>query len=250
MRVRGTFPGSMSAVDGIIDGMKTSSRTARWPGLRSYQELRSRPWFLAPPLRIVSDPDADVLTMYTIQSREAYETLAKEGVLVGDSARGWPEFQEAYSWMLRQMDRRLSGGPPGGLIWLWPTATRARLRDDAKHARGEVLLTVRVERERVLLSEFLDWHAVLNRSLHVPALRGESDEEWEARWNPLDDDFIARAEPHRALPIGEWPSDLRTEMESSWEAIFDPATWRTPPVLQATMPELRAEDVVRAVRVR
>lgn len=240
----------MSEVVCIINGMDTSPTTAWRLHLRSYHELPPRPWLLAPPLRVVSDPDADVLTMYTIQSRDAYETLVSERVFIGDPARGWPEFQEAYAWMLREMGRRLPGGPSGGLLWLWPTVTRTRLRDDAKHARGEVLLTVRVERARVLLSEFLDWHAVLNRSLHVPPLPGEIDEEWEARWNLLDDDFTARASPYRALPIDEWPGGLRTEMESSWEAIFDPATWRTPPVLHATMRDLRADDVIRAVRIR
>lgn len=138
----------MSAVACIIGGMETSPTTVLRPRLRSYQDLPSCPWFLAPPLRIVSDPGAEVLTMYTIQSRDAYETLANDGVLVGDSALGWPEFQETYAWMLSQMDRRLPGGH-GGLLWLWPTATRARLQDDAKRARGEVLLAVRVERARV-----------------------------------------------------------------------------------------------------
>lgn len=47
-------------------------------------------------------------------------------------------------------------------------------------------------------------------------------------------------------PITAWPEALRAEIESSWEAIFDLTTWRTPPVLQ----ELRAEDVVGAVRIR
>lgn len=187
--------------------------------------------------------------MYTIQSHEAYETLARDGVLVGDPSLGWSEFQEAYAWMLRQMDQRLPGSP-GGLLWLWPTATRGRLRDGARHARGAVLLTVKVARDRVLLSEFLDWHAVLNRSLHVPPLLGESNEEWEARWSPLDEDFDERAKPYRGEPITAWPEALRAEIESSWEAIFDPTTWRTPPVLQATMRELRTDDIVRAVQIR
>lgn len=151
----------------------------------------------------MSDPWAKMLTLYTIQTRDAYTTLARDGVLIGDPSLGWPEFPAAYSWMLGQMDQCLSGEPPGGLLWLWPTATWTRLRDDAKHARGEVLLTVRVTKDRVLLSEFLDWHAVLNRSLHVPALPGERDEEWKARWKPLDDDFMARAEPYRSAPVGE-----------------------------------------------
>jgi len=41
--------------------------------------------------------------MYTIQTRDAYETLVRDGALVGDSSLGWPAFQEAYAWMLRQM---------------------------------------------------------------------------------------------------------------------------------------------------
>ena len=239
----------MSVVATIIVGMEATAPTAAQPRLHPYRELPVRPWFLAPPLQIVSDPGAEVLTMYTIQTRDAYETLVRDSVLVGDSSLSWTEFQEAYAWMLRQMDQRLPG-QPGGLLWLWLTATRSRLRDDARHARGEVLLTVRVAKDHVLLSEFLDWHAVLNRSLHVPPLPGESDEAWEARWSPIDEDFDERAKPYRKEPIAAWPEALRAEIESSWEAIFDPATWRTPPVLQATMRELRTEDVVRAVRIR
>lgn len=239
----------MSVVAAIVDGMGMTASTAVRSRLRPYRELPVRPWFIAPPLRVVSDPAAEVLTMYTFQTRDAYDSLVRDGVLVGDSLLGLPEFQEAYTWMLHQMDRRLPG-PSGGLLWLWPTATRRRLRDDARHARGEVLLTVQVAAERVLLSEFLDWHAVLNRSLHVPPLPGESDEDWEARWSPIDDNFDERAKPHRKEPITAWPEVLRAEMESSWQLIFDPATWRTPPMLQATMREVRAEDVVRAVRIR
>lgn len=81
-----------------------------------------------------------------------------------------------------------------------------------RHAREEVFLTVRITKDRVLLSEFPDWHSVFDRSLHGPPLPGVNDDEWEA--------------------------------------ILDPRTWRTPPVLQATMRELRAEDVVRAMQIR
>lgn len=197
----------------------------------------------------MSNLDGEQLTLQTLQTREAYETLARDGALVGDSSRGWAEFQEAYGWMLREMDRRLSGSK-GGLLWLWPTATRARLRDDARRARGDVLLSVRVARDRVLLSDFMDWHSALNRSLHVPALPGESDADWESRWTVLDDDFRARTAPYGSLPMNDWPEYLRAEIEASWDAIFVPTTWRAKPVLQATMREVRSADVVRAVRIR
>lgn len=233
----------------MIDFVRATAKATEGPILRAFAELPSRPWFLAPPLRVVREPRAEVPTLYTIQTREAYEALVNDGVLVGDSSRGWEEFQEAYGWMLRQMERRLPG-PRDGLLWLWPTATRQQLRDSARHARGDVLLTVKVPRERVLLSEFSDWHAVLNRSLQVPQRLAETDEGWQARWTKLDDAFDARAKPYRALPISEWPDDLRAEIEASWEAIFDPATWRPKPDLQATMRQLHPVDVVRAVRIR
>ncbi|MBX3194754.1 MAG: hypothetical protein KF727_06595 [Microbacteriaceae bacterium] len=57
----------------------------------------------------------------------------------------------------------------------------------------------------------------------------------EVQWVSLHG--TAWAEPHRAAPIVEWPDDLRAEMESLWEAIINPETWRTPPVLQATTRE-------------
>lgn len=187
--------------------------------------------------------------LHTIQTREAYGALAADGVLAGDSSRGWDEFQEAYDWMLRQMDQRGLPGPAGSMLWLWASITPRQLRDDARRARDHILLTVRVPRERALISDFSDWHAVLNRFLHVALRPGENHEAWEIRRAALDDDFRVRAEPYECLPITEWRQGLRAELESSWEAIFDPETWGEGASLQATMRELRADDVVRAARI-
>lgn len=233
----------------MIGRMSPARRAVRGHRLPAYAQLPSRPWFLAAPLRISADPRADVLTLHTVQSRAAYETLASEGVLVGDPSLGWAEFREAYDWMRRQMARRLPE-PRDGILWLWPTATRKDIRRDARQARGEVLLTVRVARERVLLSHFSDWHIVLNRGLHVPQLPGETDEEWDARYTKMRDAFDARTAGYRSAPLSEWPDDTKIDVETSWEAIFDPATWRQKPPLQATMHELFPGDVVRAVRIR
>lgn len=229
--------------------MLTSGRSRRSGVLPPYTDLASRRWFLA-PARLFLEPESDLITLHTIQTREAYQTLARESVLVGDSSRGWEEFQEAYGWMLRQMDVRGLPGTAGGLLWLWPAPTARDLRGSARRARGDVLLTVRVALGRALLSEFSDWHAVLNRYLHVPARPDESHKDREARWMALDDDFRARAKPYDRAPLVEWPTELRAELESSWVAIFDPSTWSTNQSLQATMREVHAADVVRAVRIR
>lgn len=91
---------------------------------------------------------------------------------------------------------------------------------------------------------------MLNRFLHVPVRPGESDEAWDARWTALDDDFRSRAQAYERLPLADWPDALWAELKASWEAIFDPVAWREDVPLQATMREIRAADVVRAVRVQ
>jgi hypothetical protein len=81
-------------------------------------------------------------------------------------------------------------------------------------------------------------------------LPDESPEDWEARWTAVDDDFRARAKSYERAPLAEWPGALRADLESSWEAIFDPGTWSAKRTLQATMREICSADVVRAVRIQ
>ena len=66
------------------------------------------------------------------------------------------------------------------------------------------------------------------------------------------DAFDARVEAVGChdLPIGQWPADLRREIEESWEGIFELHTWSDSAPVQATLHEICTEDVVRAVRVR
>lgn len=218
--------------------------------LCSYDALPTHHWLIAPPVSLRCDPTAQTLKLYTIQSRQAYEELVREGVLIGDSTLGCPEFREAYSWMHRAMGRRVVPGRGTGLLWLWARTSRSQLRRDAKQSHGDVLLSARVDRDRVLVSEFSDWHAALNRVLHVPAIVGEKEDTWERRADEAFEDFEGRAAPFVDLPLAQWPKELRDEIEGSWESIFDPATWEAKRPLQATMRELRAADVVRAVRIR
>ena len=203
---------------------------------------------LAPPFRVASDLDAPVLTLQTIQTPAAYDVLQRDGILAGDPALGDADFAEAYDWMRRQMAARLPSSGDG-ILWLWAKTTYRDLVGNARHARGEVLLTVRVRRERVLLSHFGDWHTVLNRGLNVPLLPGETFEEWSPRFNALYDEWCVRAGAHHDLPIAAWPPFLRAELEASWESIFDLNNREEPLYVQATVHALRASEVVRAVRI-
>ncbi|WP_456283659.1 DUF3841 domain-containing protein [Microbacterium sp. JZ101] len=169
-------------------------------------------------------------------------------MLVGDFSRGFPEFQDAYAWMRGQMERRVPAGPDG-LVWFWVNPTRRLLRSCARRAHGEVLLTVTVAREQALVSDFDGWHAALNGWLHVPRFTNESEDDWERRADALDRDIASRLGASERAPFHQWPAELRAEAERSWEAIFDPDTWDPRRALQATMRELKAEDVIRASRI-
>lgn len=172
-------------------------------------------------------------------------------MLRGDACLAEPAFADAYAWLAAEMDRRVSTTGPG-MLWAWARIGRRQLVSNVRRARGDVLLTVDVSAERALVHSYDDWHAVLNRALLVPARRRETAEQWWARAEQIIDEFEARVDAggHRQLSLGEWPKELRAELEASWTAIFDPGTWEPGAHLQAMLHELRAEDVVAAARIR
>lgn len=171
----------------------------------------------------------ETLILHTIQTSDAWRQLAATGVLIPDVDRAEADFHIAYAWMDRQMSARGLMGE--GMLWLWGRIPRQALRGSARLSPGSVLMTVRVPKDRVLLSDFADWHFVLNNAPYVAVRDGESDEEWEGRSDAIE-------------------AAGRGAVEGTWEAIFDPDLWQEGGDLQATIREIRASDVVRAVRIR
>lgn len=108
---------------------------------------------------------------------------------------------------------------------------RRDLLSHCRRSRGKVLLTYRIPRERVLPSEFDDWHHVLNGSPNISAHPGESDDAYSDRLDAVLDDFFDRASAAGVEhdPVSTWPQDLRHEIEASWETIFDPTNYPGPP---------------------
>lgn len=217
--------------------------------VRAYDRLpRRTPRLLRVPRLSAPELSAPTLTLVTLQSREAYETLQRDGVLRCASHPSDPDFREAYGWMASQMRRRLPTAGDG-ILWAWARTKRAAVVHHARHARGQVLLTVQVSRDRVLVSDYLDWHQVLNRCVNIVPLPGESDVEWERRFDVEWDAWHERTRPYEGMPIDQWPTDLRAEIETSWETIFDLDAVSVDRPLQAALHTLTVEDVVRAVRI-
>jgi len=224
--------------------------------LPTYDDLPTRRWWrVISPVgrRRLGDLSADPLLLWTFQSKGAYRMLAETGVLRGDPTLADADLGIVYPWMQRRADTLLATSGPG-LLWLWATTTRRGLVEQARHARGDVLLTVRVPRDHMLLSDFGDWHVALNSGIHVPPEPGEDGEAWWARAEPIVDDWHDRLKAaglnRSGTTIDDWPQDLRDEAQRSWEAILDPATWRLNADIQAVAHAIHAEQVMSAVRVR
>ncbi|MGI5419696.1 DUF3841 domain-containing protein [Actinomadura luteofluorescens] len=196
------------------------------------------------------DLDAERLLLHTVQSVEAFEALLTTGTLTPDPALAVAEFADTYDWMYRMMAERLPTSGQGAL-WLWARTNRKHLVSACRRSRGQVLLTCRVPRDRVLLSHFDEWHMVLNRGLGMPRLPGESEDEAFARWEQTHDEFDARlrAAGMREAPTRDWPTTLRNEIETSWECILDRDNYGPFECWQATVHTLTADEVVEAVRI-
>lgn len=200
--------------------------------------------------RIGYDLAAERLLLHTIQTQEAVDALLSTGVLVPDPSLAEPLFADAYAWMRQQMARKLSTVGDGAL-WFWAKIRRQDLVDLCRQSAGEVLLTCKVPRDRAMLSHFHDWHSVLNESPLAPEIAGESDKDLDARLDSVFADFEdqLRAAGARDLGRSHWPEDLRAEVEQGWESILEPLNYGRFGSWQATMHDLRADDVVRAVRL-
>lgn len=212
------------------------------------------PDFAVPAGRIGYDLEAEILLLHTIQTGDAFTQLLATGVLRAEPEHAAAEWPEAYQWMNRMMDERL---PTSGrtALWLWARIRRHDLVGNCRraHRTGEphVLLTCRIPRERVLLSQFDEWHAALNFTLAIPPRQAEPDEEFNARYDEIATSFTARLEAAgvRNAPLRRWPIDLRAEAERSWESILVPTNFDRRAYWQGTVHEIYADDVVEAVRI-
>jgi hypothetical protein len=160
------------------------------------------------------------MILWTIQHVEAWQTLQRREVLLGDMRRAYSHFRPAYRWLKEQQSLRR---PP---IWAWYSYNAKRKKPDLRCTghleRGEHGVCIEFEAPDglVTLSRFDLWHSVLN------------------------DAFLSEDEQH------DLDNPTPEQKRQSWRHIFDlnfgdPA-WHGPPDeawIQATIPYLQLEWV-------
>lgn len=131
-------------------------------------------------------------TYWTLQTEIVWEHFKKQGYLEGSPAHAM--YPEEYKWMMKQMKKRLPNYRGEHPIWLWMKKPDMRQTGHFQEGTRCVRLTVELEETDILVSDFEDWHFVLNNSFC-------SDNEQE------DSAF------EKGL--------LKITKEASWERIFD-----------------------------
>jgi Domain of unknown function (DUF3841) len=137
------------------------------------------------------------------------------------------DWMHAYDWMHTQMRWRIPDFTGRWPVWAW--TERPNLRSEHRPPSGNivVLLELEVPDHKVLLSDFHDWHCVLNRGYHP------SDEEEE------DETFYDDG--------GGYDQKNALEVVKSWDRVFD---LKPGDRLQACVDDVRIEHVRSMVRFK
>ena len=184
------------------------------------------------------------MKLWTMQTRDVWERLQRTGIYRCDTALCWmaADFPHAYAWLAREMTKRV-GPPPQGVVypvWAWYMQNGRHKKPDLRSERwgygpGDedyCCIELEIAPERVLLSDFDEWHIVLCNGLISDT--EEEDVAQEALYESLSDE------------------EKIAYKEKNWERVFDISplnnNWTTRGEwVQATFWELKREDV-RAVR--
>ena len=186
----------------------------------------------------------DRVKLWTMQTRQTWDDLQRTGVYRTDTALCWmaEELPHAYSWLAREMTKRV-GPPPQGVdypVWAWYMQNGRHKKPDLRSERwcygpGDedyCCIELEIAPQRVLLSDFDVWHSVLNNGLI----------------SDTEEEDVALEAFHASFSDEE----KTAYKEKNWERVFDISplnnNWTTRGEwVQATFWELRREDV-RAVR--
>lgn len=174
--------------------------------------------------------------LWTVQHADAYKRMKEYGILTADDQHMFcgDDLRFAYDWIAQKMRERL-GLPPIGVsypVWAWYQQNGIRKRCDLRKAgyapRGTPMVQIEFEADddAFLLSDFDDWHCVLNNCYIA-----DSEKEFDAFYECKH-------------------VDKQAEIEKSWEKVFDLhrccLNWGTPldrKTIQATLWSVRAEQI-------
>ena len=189
------------------------------------------------------------MQLWTIQKIEAWDVLQQRGELQVKRDFADRDLLAAYDWMGKQMEGQIftpSTCSELVPIWAWSQFCGARSKRPDLRSRWLLpsgtegcLIEFNAPDDHVLLSDFDLWHYVLNFS--YLATCEEDLERFESQ-------YLAQRWSWNELP----PAGIKSEIENSWQRIFD-LDWQDPAItlssneqaIQATLWTLKSDWIAR-----
>jgi len=159
------------------------------------------------------------MQLWSIINQEQYDYIQKNGYLHSDGSKIWPDFKSPYKWLIGQMIKKIDPPPKNVTypIWAWAQwEGESRKKPDIRtlrHSCGNgtfYRIELEIPKERIVLSNFIDWHHVLNSSYLA--------------FSEIEDDKFDNRLMTKNLEYGNWdnyPNDIQNVITESWERIFD-----------------------------
>lgn len=184
------------------------------------------------------------MILWTIQPVETVDILARDGIYTCNTSlsENYSDFKEAYLWLVNEMDKRHIPHPQNIELPLWAWHTR-----DWEHKEPDfrepglgipgiryACIEFEIPDEYVLLSDYNNWHYVLNKSWFDDSRNEDEFDELHEWFDSLDE------------------ATRYSKTVDSWQKIFDvkpeKSDWEPKGAyVQATFWELKA-DMVRDVK--
>lgn len=186
------------------------------------------------------------MRLWTVQPYCVYEIIRTEGIYrcnpdltpLLDSY----EFINAYEWISNQMKKRI-GNPPSQIkypVWAWYIVEGKHNRPDMgksgfKVSEKSVIFEIEIPDSEVLLTDFDNWHIVLNDGIYYKAshIKSLSYEEWNLEADKEYDYYCSLSDKEQLA-----------YKEKSWENIICyPNDILLPQFVQATFWEFKIDQI-------
>jgi len=197
--------------------------------------------------RRVHCPGPDTIRLWTIQPPHIWNALQEQGWLLVDPnhsefADHRDDFPDAYEWMRVQMAQRIPGYAGYYPWWAYQHFLDLRFYrwHTAPHGQRLMRLELAVPEKQVILSAYGAWHSVLGGEYLPEAVAWEDAEQELNAWQ--------EARTHQNLNRDERDprcDPWKTQMQASWERIFDVEARRPTETIQATFECLKLAEVVK-----
>ncbi|WP_307442942.1 MULTISPECIES: DUF3841 domain-containing protein [unclassified Paenibacillus] len=155
---------------------------------------------------------------WTLQTNEAWDQFRKHGFIVGSSE--FSGFSEQYKWMMKQMSIRLNKYNNEYPIWVWLKKPDMRTGGFFRRGTRCVRIQLNLNEEDVLVSDFMDWHCVLNNNY-----LSDNEQDWDeyifAEDNGIDNDEIKQKSWEK---IFHWNRIRDVEWEGTEERVLQGVT--------------------------